>query len=60
MARYEERLACKREVNHTHLLLVTTELKVLASLQGELVLCLADGAFETEHNFLGLWAKRRL
>lgn len=34
------------------LLLVTTQLKVLASLQGELMLVLASGAFETQHNLL--------
>lgn len=37
----------------TPLLLVTTELEVLASLEGELVLGLADSALETEDNLLG-------
>lgn len=36
------------------LLLVTAEFEVLASLQDELVLCLAGGTFETEDDLLGL------
>lgn len=42
----------------TPLLLVTTELEVLASLEGELVLGLADGALETEDNLLGLLGRK--
>jgi hypothetical protein len=34
-------------------LLVTTKFKVLAALEGELHLVLADGAFETKDNLLG-------
>ena len=34
-------------------LLVTTELEVLATLEGELLLVLADGALKTEDNLLG-------
>lgn len=38
----------------TDLLLVTTQLEVFASLEGELVLRLADSALETQDNLLGL------
>jgi hypothetical protein len=38
----------------TSLLLVSTELEVLAPLEGHLGLCLAGGALETEDNLLGL------
>ena len=40
---------------NTYLLPVTAELKVLASLEDELVLDLAGGAFETENDLLGLF-----
>ena len=39
----------------TPLFLVSSQLKVLASLQGELVLGLARRALETKDNLLGLW-----
>lgn len=42
----------------TPLLLVTTELEVLASLESELVLGLADSALETKDNLLGLLGKK--
>jgi hypothetical protein len=42
----------------TTLLLVTAELEVLASLEGELVLRLARGALEAEDDFLGLLGER--
>ena len=38
----------------TTLLLVTTQLEMLASFQGELLLGLAHGALETEDDLLGL------
>ena len=38
----------------TTLLLVTTKLEVLAALEGELGLDLADGALETQNDLLGL------
>jgi len=42
---------CKKK--HTLLLLVTTKLKVLATLQGHLVLVLADLALHTKDDLLG-------
>lgn len=49
---------CQKTPPLTPLLLVTTKLKVLASLQGELVLGLARGALESEDDFLGLHVER--
>lgn len=46
--------SCARQKAETDLLLVTAELEVLASLEGELVLRLARGALETQDDLLGL------